>query len=54
MNGSRIEVKSLPERIKAQKGLNRLVVLYKANGGPHMISVSKGSNPNLPVEFVQQ
>ena len=54
LNGSRIEVKSLPERIKAQKGLNRLVVLYKANGGPHMISVSKGSNPNLPVEFVQQ
>ena len=54
LNGSRIEVKSLPERIKALKGLNRLVVLYKANGGPHMISVSKGSNPNLPVEFVQQ
>lgn len=54
LNGSKIEVKSLPELIRTRQGLNRLVVLYQANGGPHMISVSKGRNPNLPVEFLQQ
>lgn len=55
LNGRKLEVKSLPTPIVTRKGLNRVVVLYDTSrGGPHMVSVTKGSNPNLPVEFVNE
>ena len=55
LNGKKIENQQLPTPIVTRKGLNRVVVLYDASrGGDQMISVTKGTNPNLPVEFVRE
>ncbi|MGI6353974.1 MAG: hypothetical protein ACOX6W_02580 [Lentisphaeria bacterium] len=54
LNGKAIEPKQLPERIAVRKGLNRLVVHYVAAGGQRLVSVSRGTNPNLPVTFVRR
>lgn len=54
LNGKKIDPQPLPTPIVTREGLNRIVVLYNANGGDQMISVTRGSNPNLPVEFVRE
>ncbi len=54
LNGKKMENLTIPTPIVTRKGLNRVVVLYNANGGDQMISVTRGSNPNLPVEFVRE
>ncbi len=55
LNGKKVEDRTLPTPIVTRKGLNRLVVLYDTDrGGEQMISVTRGSNPNLPVEFVRE
>ncbi len=54
LNGLPVELERLPQPIAVRAGVNRLVVHYAAAGAERMVSVSRGTNPNLPVTFINK